>query len=585
MNAEQGWLEELEVATTYSDLQNVFSRMSLETNVETESDSLVAKIDEAIRRIENERARDQAELGQLTSEYEAFKQQQSGVVGWFKRKMPFTETRTHEVQHRDAVNDQTAEILADNFIIARAQILKEKIASPKLRRLGQRPNYWREQLVPCDSVGKIRELGSVLNLLGQEIIAATKFVDMVSVDIEGFSVAKFTSREDQVRKNADLVAAREERQALSDEIQEKADLKSAALVMLKGLLISELSERDADFRNAQGRYELLNQLLEHQPKLIQLAEQHLVSLKADQEVQVELASLPDQRENAMKSLSNLTQSLSETKENQSRMQAELQEPSRLYQLALRDSQEANVCLNASKLLYEAYLAEQSKAAPNGPEVASDQDFEHSVPGVLKEYRRLEKAAEVAGEALRLRAPTFEAAKRAYEDAVQRANTLQVESDAMTLELRKVSERESELQQKARQSLQEVESTQRALRAAVEPFLESAQRTAWSGPMEEAIGCLREFLQGSNVSERLPNSSTFGRPSQYSGAPYDTRSPHGPNKVRIRIDSLQKLIPALKEVQQFGEKEVAALNKQRKASLQRRAQMLFDQSVYSEINLD
>ena len=62
----------------------------------SDGESLAQSIDEAIRRIEQERIRDEDELKQFEQQYAQFRDQQSGVVGWFKRHIPFTATRAAE---------------------------------------------------------------------------------------------------------------------------------------------------------------------------------------------------------------------------------------------------------------------------------------------------------------------------------------------------------------------------------------------------------------------------------------------------------------------------------------------------------
>jgi hypothetical protein len=583
MNAEQDWLRQLEVATNYKDLQNLFVRMSQESQQTIDGDSLIARIDEAIRRLEAERSSDQAELEQLSTDYEAFKQQQSGVVGWLKRKMPFTETRSQELQHRDAVNDQAAEILADNLIIARAQILKEKIASPTLRRMGQRPSYWRGQLVRCDSIETMSELGSLLHQLNQELVVARQFFDMVSAEIDAFSAAKFASKDDQLRKNADLSAAQEERQLLKDELQEKEDLKKSALVTLKGLLIQDLSDKDPDFRINQKRFEALVKLLELQPKTIQLAEQHLGQLKSEREIQEQLGLIPEQRTKSNKKINALTEDLRVAEQRRLRTQSDLEEPSRLYQSALRQSQEATACLNASKKLYEAYLAEQSNVEndtmASQPEVSSNQDFEPEPPGVLKEYQRLEKAADEAAQALKLRAPLFESAKRLHDEACQHFQALHGEFETLSAEVRKMSQRESELQEKLQRSRLDSDASQRELCSCLEPYLEIARAASWTNAFEVSSRCLHEFLQPSVALGGHRAPAAFGR------SQHDSVLQPGLHRRNTDIDALERLITAVKADHQFCQKEVPVLAKHRKEMLQRRAQMMFEQSVYTELLVD
>ena len=169
MSNQSSWLEKLASTTNYRELQAVFSQMATEARDASNTSELAASIDEAIHRIEQERLRDQSQMDVSKDDYDAFKQQQSGVIGWLKRKMPFTETRKQELHHRESVNEQRAEILADNFVIARAQMLKEAILPSQSRRMGQRIQDWRQKLIQHESILGIREYGNLLSELGREL--------------------------------------------------------------------------------------------------------------------------------------------------------------------------------------------------------------------------------------------------------------------------------------------------------------------------------------------------------------------------------------------------------------------------------
>ena len=139
MASAPDWLDRLSGATDYRQLQTVFSEIVSVARGAGEQPELAHSIDEAIRRLEEERARAEVELRDVQTQYESFKQQQSGVIGWFKRHIPFTATRRKELGHRDVVSEQQAEILADNLVIARAQMLKEQFLTAEHRQLGRRP--------------------------------------------------------------------------------------------------------------------------------------------------------------------------------------------------------------------------------------------------------------------------------------------------------------------------------------------------------------------------------------------------------------------------------------------------------------
>lgn len=249
MNAERNWLTLLNGATNYVELQNAFDHMSADAQSTNNSDAMIASIDEAIRRIEQERARDQSELDGFEAEYDAFKQEQSGVVGWFKRKLPFTETRKKELGHRETLSDQQAEILADNFVIARAQILKERIAPPKLRKMGHKPNHWREEFLKYESPNSISDYGRVALDLGNELLNAAAFLKTLQSDIDSFASARFSSDEDQKMSHAALGDSNIARARANN--RDDHDLKDAE----KRAEVLETAIREVDKLLAECKYE------------------------------------------------------------------------------------------------------------------------------------------------------------------------------------------------------------------------------------------------------------------------------------------------------------------------------------------
>ena len=62
MSESRDWLEILDRATTYRELQSAVYLMFVDATSTSDATALGAAIDEAIRRIEHERVRDQAEL-------------------------------------------------------------------------------------------------------------------------------------------------------------------------------------------------------------------------------------------------------------------------------------------------------------------------------------------------------------------------------------------------------------------------------------------------------------------------------------------------------------------------------------------
>lgn len=577
MSDEKDWLTILTNATTYGDLRIVFNRMDVESQTVGDGEAMVASIDEAIRRIEQERARDQAELDGFASQYDAFKQEQSGVIGWFKRKMPFTETRKQELGHRDALNDQTAEILADNFIIARAQMLKERVALPTSRRMGQWPTYWRSQFQQADSVYSIAEYGKIVSELGKELAVAKVFVDMVAVDIDGFSAAKFIQKEDQLRSQEDSIAARKELKALSDESQEKANLRSSALSRLKGLLMEDLSAKDSDFRSMNQRLTLLKGLLEKQPLLAKSLEEHLAIAKALVAKMIERESLPEKREKIEMTLHGLKREWEEAERKRLKASDELDGPSRLYQAAVSESQQAQASLKATKPLYDAYLAEQNRTSSNA-EVTSDSDFEISTSNVVTEYNRLENAATAAAQLLHQRTPLMEQAKRVHDLAIKESKVIQDRSDAQTMELKKIVNLEAEIQQQLFKLKQNAESTFSALRNTADSYMDLARQVTWTENSNAAIRAIQELLDSQTKSSIASKPFSMER----SIMPSDTK---GLVELRRNTEVLEKAILVIETDRKASLHEFATMSNQRREAIQRHGQMLLDQRVLSELDLD
>ena len=111
------------------------------------SEQLATSIDEAIYRIQKESLCDEEELSLLRAEYEAFKLQQKEIVGWLKGHIPFTETRRQKKRHTGTVSHREAEMLADNLIIARAQMIEVRLFPPDSRRREHCPAAWQNSSI------------------------------------------------------------------------------------------------------------------------------------------------------------------------------------------------------------------------------------------------------------------------------------------------------------------------------------------------------------------------------------------------------------------------------------------------------
>src|SRR5688572_6498592 len=119
MSAEASLLDRIHGGMDYSQLQQFFAELVAEAERAKDNPGLDERIDQIIARLVRERDEDQRGLSEVQSQYESFKEDNRGVIGWFKRHIPFTDTRRQELEHRGEVDNQSAEILADNMVIAR----------------------------------------------------------------------------------------------------------------------------------------------------------------------------------------------------------------------------------------------------------------------------------------------------------------------------------------------------------------------------------------------------------------------------------------------------------------------------------
>ncbi|HEV3022197.1 MAG TPA: hypothetical protein VGX76_07005 [Pirellulales bacterium] len=257
MTTSPDWLRRLENALDYEALQQTFSQIVAEAQSGKESPELARAIDAAIKRLEEERANDERELQEIQGRYESFREENRGVMGWFKRHTPFTETRKHEKEHVHEVADQQAEILADNLVIARAQMIKERFLAPAERKLGRRPGDWQAELDRRHTVHELGGLAESLKAVAAEIDRSRGFVQLLKQDIEAFAGAQFNSKEDRQRRDADLATARAELADLQHELDQEAAIKQEGLQRLGKLVAEELTANDAAFRDDAHQLERL----------------------------------------------------------------------------------------------------------------------------------------------------------------------------------------------------------------------------------------------------------------------------------------------------------------------------------------
>lgn len=416
MSSNPAWLEALQHATTYRQLQDAFDQMSLAAAHQDPDGTLASLIDEAIRRIEQERVHDEAELAEFNQQYDEFKGQNAGVVGWFKRKMPFTATRKQDVELRDTMRDQQAEILADNFVIARAQMLKESILPMDLARTGKPCSYYRQQLAMLDSVTQLRDFGRVLVQVSRDVPAAEHFLTEIRNDIDAFAAARFTENDEQQLQKLGLTKARAELGKLTETVEEKKKVVSAADERLRLLVEQELAANDPTFHTLQKHLVQFKEFVEQcegtkpvvdaRGQLLVKVKQRVSELK---ETSAKIKSLDVKRDKTSIDLQAAQNTLQHA-------DAEFQPVSQRYEAARQAADQANVRVETTKPLVAAYLAEQ------GLDAESTASHAHS-SSLCAEYESL-KAAAATGQAQLAQIASQ------YENANRRRNQLQSEVDKL-----------------------------------------------------------------------------------------------------------------------------------------------------------
>ena len=247
MTDAHAWLDRLAEATDYRQLQDLFASMAADARTSDAPHRIVSSIDEAIERLRRERARDEDELRAMEVEYEDFKKKQGGVFGWVKRHTPFTETRRRDKEHQAEVETQEAEILADNLVIARAQLLKETVLPAAERRIGADREDWRRRLASSDDIARVRPYAEAVVALRNEIRGARAVLAEIEADIDAFARADFKDDADRRRKKTDLAAARSYLESLEQELGQKDDLVTEAVARLRALIADELAAHDPSF--------------------------------------------------------------------------------------------------------------------------------------------------------------------------------------------------------------------------------------------------------------------------------------------------------------------------------------------------
>lgn len=351
------WLDRLDCATNYRELQEIFSEIAATAQSSSDGVDLAGTIDEAVRRLEAERDSDERELQEVQSRYDLFRQENKGVVGWFKRRIPFTTTRRQEGELKGDLAQQAAEILADNLVIARAQMLKERFLDPKNRKLGLRAPEWRVQLETAAAHRELAPLGQALQDLSGELDRSRKFLNALTQDLDAFANAAFKAPEDRQRRDADLAVARQEFTELTQEVDLEETLKQSGLKQLGARVVAELEETDATF-HADGQQVLkLRGVLARADEARTALGNLITSAATLAKLVEELKGIPAKMQELRQSLTQLENRRKDSNADCEKKSLILAERNREFEAAQRDVEQTRQLLASAQQFYDAWQEE------------------------------------------------------------------------------------------------------------------------------------------------------------------------------------------------------------------------------------
>ncbi len=358
MSTSAQWLERLSRATDYADLQAMFQELLADLHDGEDNGALAQAIDDAIRRMHIERARDAHELESFEQEFATFREQQQGVVGWFRRHLPFSHTRRQERGHRESIADQQAEILADNLIIARAQMVKEQLLPPEQRKMGRTVDQWRARLGELRADASLQPFAIEMQGLIDEIQRSQEFLGLLEQDVQAFANADFTAAEDERRQRTDLEAARSELAALQGELEHELALKSAGLRRLGELVSDDLTAGDDTYRRGYQRSLAMGRAREQAVGVQNAADQLLAQLQRIVELEGEQLDLPRLFQQMEQEATRFRQQADEARQRQHQLSRQIDQRSSEFDAVNLGVQQARSAFDAARRLFEAYTREQ-----------------------------------------------------------------------------------------------------------------------------------------------------------------------------------------------------------------------------------
>lgn len=572
MQGNPDWLRRLESATDYKSMQDIFSEMAAQAEAQAgaENPELAHCIDEAVRRLEQERARDEAELQQVQAQYQEFQKDNKGVVGWFKRHIPFTETRKQEVGHRDEVADQHAEILADNLVIARAQMLKERFLGPNDRKLGLRPGDWQAELASHQGLPRLANFASTLKRVSAEAERSRAFLAELKRDVEAFGGAHFKSKEDRERRDSDLASARRELASLEHEVEEESSLQRNGLEQACTLASSELHTTHSAFRDDGQRLEQTRSLLS---RLAETRTAHNALGTSVGEIGAlaqKIASFPAELQKLRDELGRAEAQRSTANMHAARSVAVFDERRTHFEQAQRIASEKQQVLASAKQFYDAYQAERKATQTTPQPVEADPNSP-----TWQRFQEAKASADAAQAALQGATQPYQAAKKEADEA--QAAVAACDKQIETLRARQI-----ELDRQGPQLRMDVSSCADRVRNACSVAANAFG--AYLALLSGASGASTGALGVSAAPSALPPY----RPGELAGAQYGWLGPHGlergladaladverdPARHAQAVAVLQRLGQWHDAQQQALERETAAIGARRQSVWKQRCREL------------
>ena len=582
MSVDPVWLQRLQQATTYRELQAAFDQMWNEASSANVDPGMVDQIDEAIRRIEQERIRDEAELAEFNGQYASFKDQNAGVVGWFKRKMPFTATRKQDVELRDTMRDQEAEILADNFVIALAQMLKESLLPPTTARCGNSCNVYREQMSALDCVARVREFGNIVLQMSREIPQAEQFIAELRADIDAFANAKFSDKYDADLKKAGLEKAQAALDNLVSKVDDKKSLVSAAEDRLRKLVGEDLAQQDPAFSVLQQRLGQLGDFIKQTDQAKPVLEAHSLLLGKIKQKVNDLSKL---REKVAELQKKLDKAQGESRSAESALRqadSEAQPITQRYEATRQAAEEARLRVEATQPLVEAYLSEQ------GLDLSAVAD-QACTSSVCAEYMSLKAAADKGREQLQPIAAQYESARSKWKQRQTELDKLVKSCGDHQQELSKLNQEMSTLQSALTALCDQYRMAKNSLQSSISAWMSARAALNWH-PQLSAVPHMLTELSEDLHGPMLINSATASHPNSTANFPSTSfpshlnRSPTArPSSDLKQIEEvLTRFISEFTQTQSTSRKIQQQLDQERIQALRQRSRILFDGELANRI---